>query len=84
MRNKISKSSIAVFVLFVFVLVRLLGQRRRSCCCLQPVQAGFRNSVSMLPASNVAPEVKAQQADTSDLVVSVGKNIEKIGTGKKS
>ncbi|MGA9109119.1 MAG: SurA N-terminal domain-containing protein [Smithella sp.] len=81
MKNKISKSCIAVFVLFVFVLVSGCSDNEKKNQASSVPAAGanqIQNSVSGLPASNVAPEVKAQQADTSDLVVSVdGKILKK-------
>ncbi|MFZ1036082.1 MAG: SurA N-terminal domain-containing protein [Smithella sp.] len=81
MKNKISKSYIAVFVLFVFVLVSGCSDNEKKKQESSVPAAGanqIQNSVSVLPASNVTPEVKAQQADTSDLVVSVdGKILKK-------
>jgi hypothetical protein len=81
MKNKISKSCIAVFVLFVFVLVSGCSNNEKNKQASSAPAAGanqIQNSVSGLPASNVAPAVNAPQADTSDLVVSVdGKVLKK-------
>ena len=81
MKNKISKSWIAVFVLFVFVLVSGCSNNEKNKRASSAPAAGanqIQNSVSGLPASNVAPAVNAPQADTSDLVVSVdGKILKK-------
>jgi outer membrane murein-binding lipoprotein Lpp len=81
MKNKISKSWIAVFVLFVFVLVSGCSNNEKNKQASSAPAAGsnqIQNSVSGLPASNVAPAVNAPQADTSDLVVSVdGKILKK-------
>ena len=64
--------------LFWFQVALTTKKRIRHLLCLQPVQTRFRTQFQWLPASNVAPEVKAQQADTSDLVVSVdGKILKK-------
>ena len=81
MKNKISKSWIAVFVLFVFVLVSGCSNNEKNKQASSAPAAGanqIQNSVSGLPASNVAPAVNAPQADTSDLVVNVdGKILKK-------
>ena len=81
MKNRISKSCIAVFVLFVFVLVSGCSNNEKNKQASSAPAAGanqIQNSVSGLPASNVAPAVNAPQADTSDLVVNVdGKILKK-------
>ena len=75
MKNKISKSWIAIFVLFIFVLVSACKDGGKNKEVSVPAVGANQMQASV---SNVAPTVQPEQADTSNIVVSVdGKILKK-------